>query len=103
MLASLALSVVGALVAVCIRHYTSDNWTPEIRDIWYFGFSAGISVMMGVLGFDTTAILATTTGINTPIAILKSGIDKYTLRNGNVKLKNASLDDIKKEITSRGG
>lgn len=82
-LAALALSVVGATVAVCVRHWTSQNWMPNIQDIWYFGLSAGISVFMAIMGFDSASILTATTGVNTPLALMKTTMDKYSERKEN--------------------
>jgi hypothetical protein len=79
-LAALAISLVGALVAVTVRHYTSQNWTPQLQDVWYFMMSAGISVALVLFGYDTGTILTATTGINTPMALFKTAIDKYSDR-----------------------
>lgn len=103
-LAALVVSLVGATIAISIRHYTSQNWLPHIEDVWYYVLSAGTSIALVLLGADTVTILGATTGINTPLALVKTGIDKYTARqNGNsVRLNDASLADIQKELAKRG-
>jgi len=102
-LAALVISLVGALVAVSIRHYTSQNWTPQIQDIWYFMMSAGVSVALVLFGYDTGTILAATTGINTPMALFKTAIDKYSDKkeNSQVFLNSANIDAIKAELDHR--
>lgn len=101
-LAALVVSLVGATIAISIRHYTSQNWLPHIEDVWYYVLSAGTSIALVLLGADTVTILGATTGINTPLALVKTGIDKYTARNGSVKLGDATLADIQKELAKRG-
>ena len=101
-LAALVVSLVGATIAISIRHYTSQNWLPHIEDVWYYILSGGTSIALVLLGADTVTILGATTGINTPLALVKTGIDKYTARNGRVTLSGASLDDIKAELAKRG-
>ena len=102
-MAALVVSVVGALVAVSVRHYTSQNWTPQVQDIWYFFMSAGISVSLVLFGYDTGTILAATTGINTPMALFKTAIDKYSDRkeNSQVSLNTAKLSAIEAELQRR--
>jgi len=102
-LASLVVSVIGALVAVSVRHYTSQNWTPQIQDVWYFFMSAGISVSLVLFGYDTGTILMATTGINTPMALFKTAIDKYGERKENqqVSLNTANIDAIRAELNKR--
>ena len=85
-IASLVVSVVGALVAVSVRHYTSQNWAPQVQDVWYFFMSAGISVSLVLFGYDTGTILMATTGINTPMALFKTAIDKYSERKENLSV-----------------
>jgi len=85
-MAALVVSVVGALVAVSVRHYTSQNWTPQVQDIWYFFMSAGISVSLVLFGYDTGTILAATTGINTPMALFKTAVDKYSEHKENISV-----------------
>lgn len=63
-------------MATAIRHKTSNNWTPNLEDIWYYILSGSISVSLVLFGLGTAEILAATTGINTPIAILKTALDK---------------------------
>jgi uncharacterized membrane protein YfcA len=103
-LAGLAISVVGALVAVTVRHYTSQNWHPEIQDIWYFCMSAGISVALVLFGYDTGTILTATTGINTPMALFKTAIDKYSDRKDNTKIEanKAEIAAIKAKLEAAG-
>jgi len=84
--AALALSLVGGLVAVATRHWTSQNWNPQIQDVWYFALSAGIGVFMATMGYDTAMILTATTGVNTPLALAKTTMDKYAERKENVKV-----------------
>ena len=79
---ALILSLIGATVAVTVRHLTSQNWVFHIQDIWYYMLSCSISVALAVMGADTITILSATTGVNTPLAIVKSTIDKYTERKG---------------------
>ena len=102
-IASLVVSVVGALVAVSVRHYTSQNWTPQVQDVWYFMMSAGISVSLVLFGYDTGTILMATTGINTPMALFKTAIDKYSERKENVQvtLNTANIEAIKAELSKR--
>jgi hypothetical protein len=87
---ALVLSLVGATVAVTVRHLTSQNWNFHIQDIWYYIFSGAISISLVVLGMDTATILAATTGINTPIAVLKSSMDKYSERKNKALLNGVS-------------
>lgn len=100
-LAALALSVVGALVAVSVRHYTAQNWEVQLQDIWYFAMSAGISVTLAILGYPTGTILAATTGINTPLALVKTGMDRYSDRKAGVDANRANIEAIKKELEKR--
>ncbi len=88
--ASLIVSVVGATLAVAIRHKTSENWKPNLEDVWYYILSASVSVSLVLLGYGTPEILAATTGINTPIAILKTGLEKR--RFGNVTTESVARD-----------
>jgi hypothetical protein len=101
--AALAVSIVGALVAVSVRHYTSQNWAPEIQDVWYFIMSAGISTALVLFGYDTGTILMATTGINTPMALFKTAIDKYSERkeSSQVTLNTAKLSAIEAELQKR--
>ena len=96
---ALLVSLIGSFVAVAIRHYTSQNWVPHIEDVWYFILSGSVSVTLVLLGFNTPEILAASTGINTPLALIKTGIDKYAVRNGNVRLSDASLEQIQARLT----
>ena len=80
------MSLVGALVAVAVRHWTSQNWTFALQDIWYFMLSAGISIMLALLGYSTGFILAASSGINTPLALVKTGMDKYSERKDNAEI-----------------
>jgi hypothetical protein len=102
-LAALVVSVIGALVAVSVRHYTSQNWVPQLQDVWYFMMSAGISVALVLFGYDTGTILAATTGINTPMALFKTGMDKYAEKkeNSQVLLNTAKLSAIEAELQRR--
>jgi di/tricarboxylate transporter len=103
-LGALALSIVGALVAVSVRHYTAQNWEVQLQDVWYFALSAGVSVCLALYGFDTGTILAATTGINTPMALVKTGLDKIAdKKTAPVTLEKASLTDIRAELTRREG
>jgi len=98
--AALACSLVGALLAVSVRHYTSQNWTPQIQDIWYFALSAGISVTLVLLGYDTGTILTASSGINTPLALVKTGMDKYSEKKENTKISEnkANIEAMKTQI-----
>lgn len=107
-LASLLLSLVGALVAVAVRHWTSQNWSVALQDIWYFALSAGISVMLALLGYSTGFILAASSGINTPLALVKTGMDKYTDRKENEgitanKVNIQAMKDRLAELEAKGG
>ena len=95
---ALLVSLVGATVAMSVRHKTSNNWHPNLSDAWFYILSGSVSVTLVLLGYDTASILAATTGINTPIAILQTAIEK---RNGVPKLTSASLAEIQAEVTSR--
>ena len=99
-IAALAVSLVGALLAVSVRHYTSQNWTPQLQDVWYFALSAGISVTLVLLGYDTGTILTASSGINTPLALVKTGMDKYSEKKENTKIteNKANIDAIKTQI-----
>lgn len=104
-IAAIAVSLVGATLAVAVRHYTSQNWTPELQDIWYYVLSGGIGVTLVLLGYDTGTILTATSGINTPLALTKSAIDKYSEHKENAKIEanKAEIDAIKKQIAEKGG
>ena len=93
-IAALLVSLIGATVAVTVRHYTSQNWMPTIQDVWYYILSGGVSVALVLLGSDTVTILSATTGINTPLAILKSAIDKY---------QDREITKLKKEVSELRG
>ena len=90
-------------MAVSVRHYTSQNWTPQLQDVWYFMMSAGISVALVLFGYDTGTILAATTGVNTPMALFKTAVDKYSDRKENqqVNLNTAKLSAIEAELQRR--
>lgn len=96
--AALVVSLVGATIATAVRHYSAQNWHPHIEDIWYYVLSGGTAVALVLLGADTVTILGATTGINTPLAVLKTSVDKYTQKNGNVKLSDASLPQIQAQL-----
>lgn len=104
---ALLISIIGATVAMAIRHITAiekeDNnkWMPNIRDAWYYVLSGTLAVCLVLLGFDTPTIIAATTGVNTPLAVLQSGIDKYTDKKSGVALNAANIDAIKKELERR--
>ena len=82
---ALVVSLVGATIATAVRHKTSNNWRPNMEDVWYYILSGGVSIGLVLLGFGTGEILAATTGINTPIAILKTGLER---RNGSDTIKS---------------
>ena len=84
--ASILISLVGATLAVAVRHYTSQNWTPALQDVWYYVLSGGIGVTLALLGYDTATILTATSGINTPLALVKTGMDKYSERKDNAEI-----------------
>jgi len=102
--AGLLVSLVGATLAVAIRHYTSQNWKPEIQDIWYYVLSGGIGAALIILGYDTGTILTATSGVNTPLALVKTGMDKYSARKENVKIaeNKAEIAAIKAQIEAKG-
>ena len=99
--AALLVSLVGATVAVTVRHLTAQNWVPHLQDIWYYIFSASIAVTLSLLGADTATLLGATTGINTPVAILKTTIDKYTERKSNGKAKE--IQELKRKLAELEG
>jgi len=98
---ALLVSLIGATVAMSVRHLTAQNWTPNWEDIWYYIFSGTISVCLILLGQDTPTIIAATTGVNTPLALLKTGIDKYSDKKAGVELNKASIEAIKAELNKR--
>ena len=65
--------------------------------------SAGISVALVLFGYDTGTILAATTGVNTPMALFKTAVDKYSDRKENqqVNLNTAKLSAIEAELQRR--
>jgi hypothetical protein len=85
-LAGLAISLVGATVATAARHWTSQNWHPKIEDVWYYVLSGSIGSALVILGADTITILSVTTGVNTPLAVLKTTIDKFYERRLEPKI-----------------
>lgn len=101
-IAGLAVSLVGATLAVAVRHYTSQNWTPELQDIWYYVLSGGIGVCLVLLGYDTGTILTATSGINTPLAVVKTATDKYSERKDNAKIE-ANKKEIAELKAKMGG
>ena len=98
MAAAILLSLVGATLAVAMRHYTSQNWTPELQDVWYYVLSGGISVTLALLGYDTATILTATAGINTPLALVKTGMDKYADKKAGSALNATNIDALKAQI-----
>ena len=89
-LGALLVSLVGATLATSIRHKTSGNWTPNLEDVWYYILSASVSGALVLLGYGTAEIIAATTGINTPLAILKTGLERR--RNGNITTESVARD-----------
>lgn len=82
-LGALLVSLVGATLATAVRHKTSGNWKPNFEDAWYYVLSGSVSVALVLLGYGTGEILAATTGINTPLAVLKTGLER---RNGKTTI-----------------
>ena len=103
--AALMVSLVGATLAVAVRHYTSQNWSPQLQDIWYYVLSGGIGVTLVLLGYDTGTILTATSGINTPLALVKTGMDKYSERKENTKIteNKEEIEKIKALIAIKEG
>jgi len=100
-IAAIAVSLVGATLAVAVRHYTAQNWTPQIQDIWYYILSAGIGVTLVLFGYDTGTILTATSGINTPLALVKTGMDKYSEKKENVRIEaNTANITAMKQVVS---
>lgn len=97
--AAIVLSLVGATFAVGFRHYSAQNWKPHPEDIWYYIISGSLSVMLAVLGFDTASILAASSGVNMPLALVKTGWDKY--QAGKVMTVNtANIDALKLQVAA---
>ena len=90
LISALLVSLVGSTLAVAIRHKTSENWKPNLEDVWYYILAGSVSGALVLLGYGTAEILAATTGINTPIAVLKTAIEKR--RNGNVTPESIKRD-----------
>ena len=90
-LGGILVSLVGATIAIAVRHKTSQNWNVNIEDIWYYVLSGGVSVALVLLGFDTGTILGATTGINTPLAVIRTAIER---RNGN----GPTVESVKRDI-----
>jgi len=97
-LGALLLSLVGATVAVTVRHLTAQNWHVHWQDVWYFIFSGGISVALVLLGMDTVTILTATTGINTPLAILKTTMDKYSEKKSGVDVNSLKIQALESQL-----
>ena len=89
-MAAILVSLIGSTLAVAIRHKTSENWKPNFEDVWYYILAGSVSGALVLLGYGTAEILAATTGINTPIAVLKTALDKR--RNGNVTVESVARD-----------
>ena len=100
-LGALLVSLIGATVAMAVRHLTAQNWMPNIEDIWYYIFSGAIAVCMILLKMETPYIISVTTGVNTPLALLKTGYEKYTDKKAGVALNTANIDAIKAELAKR--
>lgn len=100
--AALLVSLVGATLAVAVRHYTSQNWTPQLQDIWYYVLSGGIGVTLVLLGYDTGTILTATSGINTPLALVKTATDKYSERKENTRIEEnkANIEALKTTVSA---
>ena len=96
---ALLVSLVGATVAMAVRHKTANNWMPNWEDAWYYVLSGSVGVALVLLGQDTATILAATTGINTPLAILQTAIERSS--GVQTPLGKASLSEIQKEIARR--
>ncbi len=94
---ALLVSLVGATLAIAIRHKTSENWKPNLEDVWYYILSGSVSVSLVLLGYGTPEILAATTGINTPIAILKTGLERRKMGNVTVESVSRDIEFLKKK------
>lgn len=90
---ALLVSLVGATLAIAIRHKTSENWKPNLEDAWYYVLSGSVAVALVLMGADTSAILGATTGINTPLAVLRTTLDK---RAGRIPTLESVRSDIAK-------
>lgn len=88
-LAGLAISLVGATVATAARHWSSQNWRPGIEDVWYYILSGSIGTALVLFGADTLTIMSVTTGVNTPLAVLKTTIDKLQERKLDAEIAEA--------------
>ena len=73
---ALLVSLVGATIAMAVRHKTSNNWKPNLEDVRYYVLSGSVGVALVLLGTDTATILAATTGINTPLALIQTAIER---------------------------
>lgn len=89
-ISALLVSLVGSTLAIAIRHKTSENWKPNLEDVWYYVLAGSVSAALALLGYGTAEILAATTGINTPIAVLKTGLEKR--RYSNVTVESVARD-----------
>jgi len=98
---ALLVSLIGATVAMGVRHLSSQNWSPNYEDLWYYVFGGSIAVAMVLLGMDTPYIISVTTGVNTPLALLKTGYEKYTDKKAGVALNAANIEAIKAELVKR--
>ena len=99
-IAALLVSLVGATLATAIRHKTSENWHPNLEDAWYYILSGGLGVALVLLGQDTATILGVTAGVNTPLAVLRTAIDRRANAN-DPKLSKASDEAIIAEARKR--
>ena len=90
LISALLVSLVGSTLAVAIRHKTSENWKPNLEDVWYYILAGSVSGALVLLGYGTAEILAATTGINTPIAVLKTALDKR--RTSHVTVESVARD-----------
>ena len=93
---ALLVSLVGATIATAIRHKTNANWHPNLEDAWYYILSGGVSVAIVLMGMDTGTILAATTGINTPLAVLRTGLEKRKANGVTIESVQADIETLKK-------
>ena len=96
LISALLVSLVGSTLAVAVRHKTSENWKPNLEDVWYYILAGSVSGALVLLGYGTAEILAATTGINTPIAVLKTAIDKRRTSNVTVESVAKDIETLKK-------
>ena len=83
----LILIIVGGLggttFAVATKHLTGKNYTVHPEDKWYYVLAAGASIGAFLFGGDWTSGFLLTSGINTPLALMRNAI-QYK-QNGTTK------------------